>query len=289
MYNVNIGSGGSYSLDFSPDNMKVAVDGDDGKIRIFDITNSNLLNTLNGHTAAITNIDWSNNGNFILSGGIDSTLIVWNATTGDQIHYFNLNQPIVSAKISHDNSKLIAALADSSIKIFDAVTFSELSSFTSTCPLLQVDLSYDNSFVAAGCDTSTLVFDAVTGTLISNFNIMNGGRVYSVAFQPNSYNLVTGTHNGDVVFWSMQGVLSTSAIQLNKTDYLFPNPATEYLYVDLKETLTTFSIVDFEGKTIMNGTTNGSINVTDLKEGLYHIFIKEDEKERIMKFIKKAN
>jgi WD40 repeat protein len=288
-YNVNIGSGGSYSLDFSSDNTKVAVDGDDGNIRIYDISTSSLLNTLSGHSNAIKSIDWSSNGSFILSASTDSTVRVWDAQTAVVLHEFNnLLKPVISAKVSSDNTRIIVALGDSTIKVFDASTYAELSSFESPNSVLQIDMSYDNAYIAAACDTTTLVFDAVSGTVISNFNITNGGTVYSVGFKPNAYDLVTGTHSGDVVLWSMDDILSVTEKLTEENVQVFPNPASETIQVKGGTSGKLISILDLNGKVLRKENLNHATDIKALDDGVYYLQFEDGQSKKTIRFVKQG-
>jgi WD40 repeat protein len=289
LYKANIGSGGSYSLDFSSDNTKVAVDGDDGNIRIYDLATSTILNTLSGHSNSILSIDWSSNGEFILSGSADSTIRIWDAETGGVLHEFNsFLKPVICAKVSSDNTRIIVALEDSTIKVFDASTYTELSSFVSPNSVLQIDMSYDNAYIAAACDTTTLVFDAVSGTLMSNFNINEGGTVYSVAFKPNSYDLVTGTHNGDVILWSMESILSARETISDEKVRVFPNPASEAIQVEGIPSGILIHILDVNGTTLRKEIFNQTTDLKDLNDGVYFLQFDDGQTMKTIRFIKKG-
>jgi len=82
--------------------------------------------------------------------------------------------------------------------------------------------------------------------------------------------------------------LSVGDIKLNNT-FIYPNPVSDILYFST-DNLSSYTILDFLGRTIMEGTltTNKSIELSTLQNGIYFIkIIDENSISQIVKFIKK--
>lgn len=62
---------------FSPAGTRLAAAGDAGLIALYDMKHGEHVGQLTGHTAWITSIDWSDTGEYLLSGAFDGKVKVW--------------------------------------------------------------------------------------------------------------------------------------------------------------------------------------------------------------------
>ncbi|KAL7624176.1 Ski complex subunit Rec14 [Parahypoxylon ruwenzoriense] len=67
---------------FSPAGTRLAAAGDAGIIAIYDTKHGEHVGNLTGHTAWITSIDWSDTGEYLLSGSFDGKVKVWSIDRG---------------------------------------------------------------------------------------------------------------------------------------------------------------------------------------------------------------
>ncbi|KPM44292.1 hypothetical protein AK830_g2252 [Neonectria ditissima] len=65
------------SVAFSPGNTRLAAAGDAGIIAIYDMKHGEHIGNLTGHSSWITAVDWSDTGEFLLSGSMDGKVKVW--------------------------------------------------------------------------------------------------------------------------------------------------------------------------------------------------------------------
>jgi WD40 repeat protein/Ca2+-binding EF-hand superfamily protein len=73
------------AIQFSPNGNLLAVGAHDGTISIVDIASYSIRNKCLGHHAAITSIDWSNDGTMLQSCSADYELLYWESAQGNQI------------------------------------------------------------------------------------------------------------------------------------------------------------------------------------------------------------
>lgn len=69
---------------------------------------------------------------------------------------------------------------------------------------------------------------------------------------------------------------------------LYPNPATQVIYIEHARSNDRFSIFDVNGRLLRNGNYNDSIDIRNLNKGLYFIKVSDEEGKRnkILKFVK---
>jgi superkiller protein 8 len=65
------------SVKFSPGSKLLAAAGDARIISLYDPSSGEQVANLSGHSAWITSLDWSHTGSYILSGGLDGKVKVW--------------------------------------------------------------------------------------------------------------------------------------------------------------------------------------------------------------------
>ncbi|HXV73084.1 MAG TPA: BTAD domain-containing putative transcriptional regulator [Acidimicrobiia bacterium] len=75
---------GVTSAIYSNDGSRVALGGDDGVVRVFDIVSEQIIAELEGgHDGAVTAIAFDESGDRLVSAGADVSLFVWDITTGE--------------------------------------------------------------------------------------------------------------------------------------------------------------------------------------------------------------
>ena len=274
LYDLNTDGRGSFSIDFSPDNQQMVLDGLDGNIRIYDVDSAYVYKTLIGHKDQVKAVDWSPNGAFIVSGSFDGTMKIWDPNTGKATYTFTeIKQPIVHVKVSNDNNKIIAILETMQLKVYDASGY-YMNRLNIDVPydIHQVDISFDNKYLAVASAGGALLYETQTGKLISRFNVPDGGTTYSLAFHPHSYDLVTGSENGDVAYWRLNN-LNTSVTEIETLEpmRIYPNPANTYIQLANNSATQHVTIVNLTGQVVMQTNTNHTIDVSELSSGLYYV------------------
>jgi WD40 repeat protein len=97
----------------------------DHQIRVFDIDNGHLKQTLSGHTNSVFTVQYSPDRQFLLSAGRDAHLRIWNVAANYELyqaipaHLFAINHIVYSP----DGQFFATCSMDKSIKIWSAATF----------------------------------------------------------------------------------------------------------------------------------------------------------------------
>lgn len=128
-----------------------------------------------GHQQEIYSLDFSTNGDLIVSGSGDKTARIWNMVDG--------------------TSKVL--------------TINDHDSLNNDAGVTSVAISPSGQYVAAGSlDTVVRIWDVVTGMLVER---LRGHRdsVYSVAFTPDGKGLVSGSLDKTLKYWDVSALGSS--------------------------------------------------------------------------------
>ncbi len=111
---------------------------------------------------------------------------------------------------------------------------------------------------------------------------LRDGKITWFATQDNSYSDPSTFGLG-----RLESLVVTSVIGADKnTVALFPNPAKNTIQLSGVSNGFAYSIMDYSGKEVSSGKSEVNVNIEDLSPGFYTIWIQEDSKRTVMKFIK---
>ncbi|EMD32085.1 hypothetical protein CERSUDRAFT_18643, partial [Gelatoporia subvermispora B] len=158
------------------------------------------------HTAAIESVAFSPDGTRIVSGSLDNTIRLWDATTGNAVM-----QPleghtewITSVAFSPDGTRIVSGSADKTIRLWDATTgnavMQPLEGHTEV--ITSVAFSFDGTRIVSGSvDTTIRLWDATTGNAVMQPLEGHTERITSVAFSPDGTRIVSGSYDKTIRLW----------------------------------------------------------------------------------------
>jgi WD40 repeat protein len=154
--------------------------------------------TLKGHTDEVRSVAFSPDGKRIVSGSIDKTVKVWDATTGKEtLSLKGHTSWVSSAAFSPDGKRIVSGSHDGTVKVCDAATGKETLSLKGHIHWVYgVAFSPDGKRIVSrtgesGKPGEVEVWDALTGKEIL-FLKGHPLHVYSVAFSPDGKRIVSG-------------------------------------------------------------------------------------------------
>ncbi len=100
------------STALSPDGDRVAIGGEDGSIRLWQVSTGQPLLTLQAHSTYTFALSFSRDGQTLVSGSLDCTLKVWHVTTGQCLQSWTFDGPVWSLAFSPQGQWLAIGTAD---------------------------------------------------------------------------------------------------------------------------------------------------------------------------------
>ncbi len=148
-------------------------------------------------------VAYSNNGQFIATGGLDSKIILWNTHTREKIREFGgMRNFALSLTFSKDDKMLIAGSKDRRVHVWDVKSGQSVNSLRDhRNDVTSVIVSPDNKFIAsASKDRTVKIWNLQNGELINTLSGHNGD-VMSIDYDRYGAKIVSGGADGKIKIW----------------------------------------------------------------------------------------
>jgi WD40 repeat protein len=207
--------GGAYDSAFSPDGRWVT-----WLATIRDAETGETVRTLGtGQQTRHYSTAFSPDGRFLLTGGADRTVRVWDPNTGREVQALPCPGDVYRLAFSPDGRRFAAAVGDwrggrgGEVKVWDVAGFREVLTLRGHAECVwTVAFSPDGTRLASGSGPYTAprqekkpgeikLWDAVTGAEVLSLR-GHRGRVYDVAFSPDGKHLASVSDDGDLRIWN---------------------------------------------------------------------------------------
>ena len=157
-----------------------------------------------GHSQAVLAVAWSPDGKFIVTGGADQLVILWDAQTGAQLRHFQGHTALVSSvAFSPDGRQVLTGSGDNTARLWDVAIGQEIRRFEHQGWVRCVAFSPDGQHVLTGSfDKTARFWDMATGREIRRFE-GHSEEVTSVAFAPDGRHVLTGSGDDTARLWDV--------------------------------------------------------------------------------------
>lgn len=90
----------------------------------------NYSSTLHWHAHKVTNIDFTSDGNYMLSGGEEGVVVLWHETTNQKTFLPRLGCTIKKISVSIENNYYVIKLVNNLIKVFRTSDYKQIAGYT---------------------------------------------------------------------------------------------------------------------------------------------------------------
>lgn len=211
-------SGYALCTKFLPGGSLIVVGTRAGEIELYDLATSTLLETVQAHEGAIWSLDLTPDGKSLVTGSADKNIKFWNFKIEQELipgsdrmaakmkifhnKTLELNDDILSLKISPDTKYLAISLLDNTVKVFffDTLKF-YLSLYGHKLPVLSIDISDDSKLIiTSSADKNIKIWGLDFGDCHKSI-FGHQDSIMSVKFLPDSHNFFSGGKDGLLKYW----------------------------------------------------------------------------------------
>ena len=152
------------------------------------------------HGYPVNSVAFSPDGKHVVSGSIDNTARVWEASTGREVARMTHDGVVWSVAFSPDGKYVISGSEDNTVRVWEASTGMEVARMTHDSWVISVALSLDGRYVVSGSgDNTSRVWETSTGKEVARMT--HNGVVRSVAFSPDGNYVASGSEDNTVRVW----------------------------------------------------------------------------------------
>ena len=159
------------------------------------------LKSLNGHSAPVICVAYSQDGQLVLTGSADHTAKIWDAERGKELKTLTGHRgQVMSAAFSPDGQRVVTGSTDHTVKLWNAATGTEiLTLWGNPRAYVLVAFSPDGRRIVT-VNNVAIVRDAFSGKPLFTLEHPND-EVHAIAFSADGRRIVTGSWGKTVIIW----------------------------------------------------------------------------------------
>lgn len=210
--------GYALAVKFLPGGTLVVIGTKNGEIELYDLATSTLLETVEAHEGAIWSLDLTPDGKTLVTGSADKSIKFWDfriekeaipgtSRESAKMKIFHnktleLDEDILSIKISPEAKYLAVSLLDNTVKVFffDTLKF-YLSLYGHKLPVLSIDISFDSKLIiTSSADKNIKIWGLDFGDCHKSI-FGHQDSIMNVRFVPQSHNFFSAGKDGLLKYW----------------------------------------------------------------------------------------
>lgn len=224
---------------------------DNKSIKVYSTESKELIKEFrNEHNRRILSIDISNDSTKLVSGGKDSTVVIWDFIGGKLLKSLKCNGIITSVCISPNSLYLAYGGSDNKVSVYDLANNKIVNTFSEhSDDITSVAFSPDGNYIATSSGDK-LINIYKNGALMTK---LSGHKdwVRDISFNSEGTKLISCGDDGKIITWNISDISNPRITNDSKHGFNW------ILGVDFNQDDKTYAFADFKGNTEIIGQFGG--------------------------------
>jgi DNA-binding beta-propeller fold protein YncE len=174
----------------------IALGGSNKEVRVYDTSTGALAYEIEEHNEWVLGVDFSSDGEFLVSGDRAGAIVLSDAKTGKNVDVIRRHRgPVHAVKFAPDGRTYATVGADRTLRLFSVKGARQITQRATGSPTMAVAYSPDGKMIAVGCQDGRPRVYRSNGTPLSTLAAV-GDWIYSVAFDRDNKTVFAGDWNG---------------------------------------------------------------------------------------------
>lgn len=194
------------TIEFAPEGTQFAVGLTSGDIVLIDSATSERVRMFNSHTTEVNDLNYSVDGELLISAGSDRRAILWSVDNGTILRDFRVSLGANAAVISPiDNSAIAVAGEDAVITLFNATSGRAVGALEGhTAAINALVFSSDGRTLFSASDDNTVrSWDALDGFSLNTFTGHTDAAL-ALDISHDDARLISGAADGSAIVWDTE-------------------------------------------------------------------------------------